>query len=191
MRRQRFLISSFSSQGYSMGIKFDGVMKKEYEWNHMRFIAAFYLLVVSELFLWKIFLLPTSQIHCRGDDGIVSLAKLSLIIANCFQNCSPLDKRNLCTNFQLDCTNKVITTIVIRPLDDPRWCAQSVVADLRPLSLGYVGIRMSSFSSPPMGSYWLSIDTYGRSLTVFRQNALAFCPYVTTGVRRRRRCRRC
>ena len=32
----------------------------------------------------------------------------------------------------------VITTMVIRPLDDPTWCAQSMIADLRPLSLGYV-----------------------------------------------------
>ena len=50
--------------------------------------------------------------------------------------------------------NKVITTMVIRPLDDPTWCAQSVVTDLRPLCLGYVyvGIGMSSFGSPPMGS---------------------------------------
>ena len=49
--------------------------------------------------------------------------------------------------------NKVITKMVIRPLDDPKWCAQSVVADLRPLCLGYVGIGMSSFGSPPMYSY--------------------------------------
>ena len=27
--------------------------------------------------------------------------------------------------------------MVIRPFDDPTWCAQSVVADLRPLCLGY------------------------------------------------------
>ena len=46
--------------------------------------------------------------------------------------------------------NKVITTMVIRPLDNPTWCAQAVVADLR---LGYVGIGMSSFCSPPMYSY--------------------------------------
>ena len=37
--------------------------------------------------------------------------------------------------------NKVITTMVIRPLDDPTWCAQSVVTDLRPLGLGYVWCR--------------------------------------------------
>ena len=36
--------------------------------------------------------------------------------------------------------NKVITTMVIRPLDDPIWCAQSVVADLR-LRLGVRGSR--------------------------------------------------
>ena len=34
------------------------------------------------------------------------------------------------------CEDKVITTMVIRPLDDPTWCAQSVVADLRPFCLG-------------------------------------------------------
>ena len=28
---------------------------------------------------------------------------------------------------------KVITRMVIGPLDDPTWCAQSVVTDLRPL----------------------------------------------------------
>ena len=48
--------------------------------------------------------------------------------------------------------NKVITTMVIRPLDD-HTCAQSVVANLQPLGLGYVGIGMSSFGSPPMYSY--------------------------------------
>ena len=41
--------------------------------------------------------------------------------------------------------NKVITTIVIRPLDDPTRWAQSVFADLRSLCLGYAGIGMSSF----------------------------------------------
>ena len=45
---------------------------------------------------------------------------------------------------------KVITTTVIRPLDDLTWCTQSVVANLRPLSLGYVRIGMTSFGSPPM-----------------------------------------
>ena len=39
--------------------------------------------------------------------------------------------------------NKVITTIVIRPLNDTTSRAQPVVADLRPLCLGYVGIGMS------------------------------------------------
>ena len=32
--------------------------------------------------------------------------------------------------------NKVITTIVIRPLDDPTWYSQSVVADLAAISKG-------------------------------------------------------
>ena len=32
----------------------------------------------------------------------------------------------------------VITTMVIRPLDDPKCSAQSLVADLRPLTFGYV-----------------------------------------------------
>ena len=36
--------------------------------------------------------------------------------------------------------NKVITTMVIRPLDDPTTCAQSVVADLQPVRLEYVGV---------------------------------------------------
>ena len=53
----------------------------------------------------------------------------------------------------LDPENKVITTMVISPLDDPTRCAQSVVADLRPLRLGYAVIGMSSFGSPPMYSY--------------------------------------
>ena len=35
-------------------------------------------------------------------------------------------------------THDVITTMVIRPLDDPTLVLKSVVADLRPLSLGYV-----------------------------------------------------
>ena len=37
-------------------------------------------------------------------------------------------------------TNKVITTMVIRPLNDPKRCAQSMVADLRPLGFGCVGV---------------------------------------------------
>ena len=35
--------------------------------------------------------------------------------------------------------DKVITTMVIRPLDDPTRRAQSVIADLRPLCLGVRG----------------------------------------------------
>ena len=42
-------------------------------------------------------------------------------------------KRKTQTNIKLD---RVIITIVIRPLNDPTWCAQSVVVDLRPLCLG-------------------------------------------------------
>ena len=34
----------------------------------------------------------------------------------------------------------VITTMVIRPLDDRTRYAQSVVVDLQPLGLGYVGV---------------------------------------------------
>ena len=49
--------------------------------------------------------------------------------------------------------NKVIATMVIRLLDDPSRCAQSVVAGIRPLCLGCVGIGMTSFGSPPMYSY--------------------------------------
>ena len=37
--------------------------------------------------------------------------------------------------------NKVITTLVIRPLDDPNRFDQSVVADLRPLGFGVGGGR--------------------------------------------------
>ena len=36
---------------------------------------------------------------------------------------------------------KVITTMVIRLLDDPTLCAQPVVADLWPLGLGYMGCQ--------------------------------------------------
>ena len=36
--------------------------------------------------------------------------------------------------------NKVITTTMITPLDDPTWCAQSVVADLQHLGVGYVRV---------------------------------------------------
>ena len=50
--------------------------------------------------------------------------------------------------------------MVIRPLDDPTRSAQSVVADLRPLCLGYVGVGMSSSSSPPMYTYELPIETW-------------------------------
>ena len=62
-------------------------------------------------------------------------------------------------------TRSSITTM----LDDPTWCAQSVVVDLRHLCLGYVGIGMSSFGSLPMYSYWLPIDTDGLSLVVWLQ----------------------
>ena len=37
--------------------------------------------------------------------------------------------------------NKVVTTMVIRPLDDPTGCAQSVVANLQLLGLAYVGVE--------------------------------------------------
>ena len=36
--------------------------------------------------------------------------------------------------------HKVVTTMVIMPLDEPTRCAQSVVADLRPFGLGYVEV---------------------------------------------------
>ena len=52
-----------------------------------------------------------------------------------------------------DIPSKVIATVVIMPLEDPTRFAQSMIVDLRPLCLGYVGIRMSSFGSPPMYSY--------------------------------------
>ena len=58
--------------------------------------------------------------------------------------------------------------MVIRPLDDPIRCAQSAVADLRPICLGYVGIGMNSFGSPPLNSYSLPIDTYGLYQTVLK-----------------------
>ena len=56
-------------------------------------------------------------------------------------------------------SDKVITIMVIRPLDDHTWCAQLVVADLRPICLGYVGIGMSWFGSSLthvflLASYW-------------------------------------
>ena len=47
---------------------------------------------------------------------------------------------------------KVITTMVIRPLDDPTRCAQSVVADLQLLSLGYVGVGDGTLGRLPIGS---------------------------------------
>ena len=52
---------------------------------------------------------------------------------------------------------KVVTTMVIKPLDDPIRCAQSVVvADLRPLGLGYVWGRewANSIASP-----WVPISS--------------------------------
>ena len=36
--------------------------------------------------------------------------------------------------------NKVITTMVIRLLDDPTWCARSVIVELGSLSLGGRGV---------------------------------------------------
>ena len=46
------------------------------------------------------------------------------------------------------CQDKVITAMVIRPLDDPTNVLNSVVADLQPLGFG-----MGPFDSSPMGSY--------------------------------------
>ena len=43
--------------------------------------------------------------------------------------------------------DNVITTMVIRLLDDPTRCAQSVVADLPPLCSGYVGVRMNNLAT--------------------------------------------
>ena len=73
--------------------------------------------------------------------------------------------------------NKVITTSVIRPLDDPTWCAQSVVGDLRTNGLGYVGVRVGPIRQPANG--FLPIDTYGLSFTVFELFSWLkkrFCP---------------
>ena len=52
--------------------------------------------------------------------------------------------------------NKVIATIVIRPLDDPTGPVSTVVADLRPLGLGYVWGRrcVHSISRP-----WVPISS--------------------------------
>ena len=57
--------------------------------------------------------------------------------------------------------------MMMRPLDDPTLCAQSVVADLQPLRLMYVGVGVGPFDSPPIGTYYFPIDTHGLSLTVF------------------------
>ena len=44
-------------------------------------------------------------------------------------------------DFQITCQNMVITTMLIRSLDDPIWCVQCVVADLRALPLFWVPLR--------------------------------------------------
>ena len=49
--------------------------------------------------------------------------------------------------------NKVVTTMVIRPLDDPTSCAQSVVADLQQLGLEYVGAGYGHIRCSHIGSY--------------------------------------
>ena len=48
---------------------------------------------------------------------------------------------------------KVITTMVIRPLDDHTWCVQSVVADLQLSVSGTLGSGMGTFGSSPMYAY--------------------------------------
>ena len=50
-----------------------------------------------------------------------------------------------------DSENKVITTMVIWSLDDRMRYAQSVVVDLQPLGLGYVGIRDGGIRLPALG----------------------------------------
>ena len=45
------------------------------------------------------------------------------------------------SDVEITIVNTVITTMVIRLLDDPTGCAQSVVADLRSLGLGVRGDR--------------------------------------------------
>ena len=59
----------------------------------------------------------------------------------------------------IDFDDKVITTMVISSLDDRTRYAQSVVADLQTLGLGYVGSWMGAFGSSPMGSYYHPFDT--------------------------------
>ena len=43
--------------------------------------------------------------------------------------------------------------MVIKPLDDPKWRAQYVVADLQRLRLGVWESGMGAFDSPPIGFY--------------------------------------
>ena len=53
----------------------------------------------------------------------------------------------------LTITYKVITTMVIRPLDDRTRYVQSMVADLQPLGLGYVASGIGAFGSSLIGSH--------------------------------------
>ena len=75
--------------------------------------------------------------------GVVFLEKFIMTFRK--SDCSPVLLRYV--------QNKVITTMVIRPLDDLPRCAQSVVADLRPVGLGYVRAGNELICNPLMGSY--------------------------------------
>ena len=61
----------------------------------------------------------------------------NLLTANTIQCISCVECTGI-ENIKFLIKNKVITTMVIWPLDDPTWCAESVIADLRPLGLRYV-----------------------------------------------------
>ena len=60
---------------------------------------------------------------------VIFISRGKVVLAG--QNRHPIIIRQILTK-----TNKVITTVVIRSLNDPTLCAQSVVADLQSLRLG-------------------------------------------------------
>ena len=56
--------------------------------------------------------------------------------------------------------------MVVKLLDNTTWCAQICGRRFATTGLGYVAAGMGSIDGSSMGSYYLSIETYGLSLTV-------------------------
>ena len=63
--------------------------------------------------------------------------------------------------------NKIITTMVNRPLDEPHMMCSIFGRRFETLGLGDEGVGERSFGSQPMDSYQFPVDTYGLLPAVF------------------------